>query len=41
MILGEYIAGSISLAIVAGIIAGLLAYAAASALKAARGKRVC
>jgi uncharacterized protein (DUF2062 family) len=41
MILGEYIAGSVALAIAAGIIAGLLAYAAASALKAARGKRAC
>ena len=41
MILGEYIAGSIVLAIAAGIIAGLLAYAAALALKASRRKRAC
>jgi uncharacterized protein (DUF2062 family) len=41
MILGEYIAGSVVLAVTAGIFAGLLAYAAASALKAVRGKRVC
>jgi uncharacterized protein (DUF2062 family) len=39
--LGEYLAGSIVLAVAGGIVAALLAYAAASALKAIRGKRAC
>ena len=40
-ILGEYVLGSVVLAVAAGIVAGLLTYTAASALKAVRGKRAC
>ncbi len=40
-ILGEYVVGSMVLAVAAGIVAGLLAYAAACLFKAVRGKRAC